>query len=105
MKKYQKITKARKILELSEQASMAEIKSNYRKLLSKWHPDKCKKNSDQCEEKTREIISAYKIIISYCNQYKFSFSKEEVNNYLSGKEWWLERFGDDPLWGNQQKPE
>ena len=48
---------------------------------------------------TRKIIDAHKVIQAYCERYRFSFAKEEVNNYLSGEEWWFERFGDDPLWG------
>lgn len=105
MKKYQEITKARKLLELPERASMDEIKSNYKNLLNKWHPDKCSENSEKCDEMTKRIIAAYNIIITYCNQYKFSFTKEEVKNYLSEEEWWFERFGNDPLWGNGKKPE
>ncbi|CAN2041288.1 Molecular chaperone DnaJ [Candidatus Magnetomoraceae bacterium gMMP-15] len=98
MNKYQEITEARKLLELSEQATMEKIKSNYRMLLSKWHPDKCNENSDQCNEMTKKIIAAYNTIIIYCNHYKFSFAQKEVNNYLSAEEWWFERFGNDPLW-------
>ena len=105
MNKYQEITEARKLLELPERATMEEIKSNYKRLLSKWHPDKCRENNEQCNEVTKKIIAAYNIIITYCNQYKFSFTKEEVKNYLSEEEWWFERFGNDPLWGNNKKPE
>jgi DnaJ-class molecular chaperone len=104
MKKYQEITKARKMLKLSERATMKEIKSNYRSLLAKWHPDKCSEDKEQCNEMTKKIIAAYKTIINYCNQYKYSFSKEEIRNYLPEDEWWFERFGDDPLWGSDKKP-
>jgi DnaJ-class molecular chaperone len=104
MNKYQEITEARKLLELPERATMEEIKSNYKRLLSKWHPDKCRENNEQCNEMTKKIIAAYNIIITYCNQYKFSFTKEEVNNYLSEEEWWFERFGNDPILGNDKKP-
>ncbi|MCD6353800.1 MAG: J domain-containing protein [Proteobacteria bacterium] len=104
MNKYQKINEARKLLGLPERATMKEIKSNYRKLINKWHPDRCSENSDQCDEMTKKIIAAYTTIISYCNQYKFSFAKEEVKKYFSVEEWWFERFGNDPLWGNDKKP-
>ena len=104
MNKYQKITEARKLLELPERATMEEIKSNYRKLVNKWHPDRCSENSDQCNEMTKKIIAAYNTIITYCNQYKFSFAEEEIKNYLSVEEWWFERFGNDPLWSSVKKP-
>ena len=99
MDKFQKIDEARRLLELDERATMNEIKSSYRRLLGKWHPDRCDGDMDRCEEMTRRIVDAYKIIIAYCKQYQFSFAKQEVNNYLSGEEWWFERFGADPLWG------
>jgi len=36
------IEKARKILKLSEKASIAEVKNSYKKLVKKYHPDKCR---------------------------------------------------------------
>jgi len=104
MNKYQKITEARKLLELPERATMQGIKSNYRKLIKKWHPDKSSDNIDTCHEMTKEVIAAYKTIMSYCNHYKFSFAKEEVKKYLSVEEWWFDRFGNDPLWTSDKKP-
>jgi DnaJ-class molecular chaperone len=99
MNKYQEITEARKLLELPERATMEEIKVKYRNLTMKWHPDRCKETKEKCTEMTAKIVAAYRIIIEYCNHYKFSFSKEEVRNHLSEEEWWFERFGKDPLWG------
>lgn len=104
MNKYTKITEARKLLGLAERATMREIKSNYRALLTRWHPDRCSENKEKCNEMTLKIIAAYKTIMTYCEQYNYSFSKEEIRNYLPEDEWWFERFGDDPLWGNKQRP-
>jgi DnaJ-class molecular chaperone len=97
--KYQDILEAKELLNLPDRASMEEIKSNYRELISKWHPDKCKEGHEKCTEMTRKIITAHDIIIKYCNHYKYSFKAEEVRTYLSAEEWWFERFGNDPLWG------
>ena len=102
---YEEITEARKTLNLPEQASMEEIKSSYRRLLTKWHPDTCSENKEICSEMTRKIVNSYRTLLAYCSQYKYSFSKEEVSKYLSAEEWWLNRFGDDPLWGKDRKPE
>ncbi len=52
---------------------------------------------------TKNIITAYKIIVEYCNNYKYSFDKEEIQKYLSDEDWWFKRFGNDPLWGNINK--
>ena len=100
MNTYQEINKARNLLELPQQATLKEIKSNYKSLLYKWHPDKCNEKKEKCHEMTKKIIAAYKTIMNYCNQYKYSFSKEEIKNYLSESEWWLERFGGDSVWGD-----
>ena len=83
MNKYQEITIARKLLELSETASMAEIKANYRRLLTEWHPDTCVDKKEKCTKQTREIIAAYKIILDYCTYYQYSFSEETVKRHLS----------------------
>ena len=101
---FQEINAARKLLELPERATLAEIKSGYRALIRKWHPDRCKDDKKTCQEMTTRIIAAYRIINDYCKNYQFSFSKEEVKRYLSAEEWWLDRFGNNPLWGSEQKP-
>jgi len=100
MSKFYEISAARKILELPERSTMPEIKSNYRRLLAKWHPDKTKENKEECAEMTRKIISAYQTILDYCLKYQYSFSEETVKRHQSPEEYWFERFGNDPLWGN-----
>ncbi len=101
MKKYQKISEARKLLELPETATEDSIKSNFKRLMTRWHPDKCQEDPEICHEMTRKIISAYKTILDYCRHYQYSFSEEAVKRHLSPEQWWFERFGDDPLWGNK----
>ena len=105
MSLFQEIKVARELLELPERASMQEIKSNYRTLIRRWHPDRCNNDKETCRQMTTRIIAAYKVISAYCQNYKFSFSKEEVKRYLPAEEWWLDRFGNNPLWGSDQKPE
>ena len=101
MSLFQQINAARTLLELPEQASLEEIKSNYRGLIRKWHPDRCRDDQEKCKEMTAQIIAAYRLISDYCKNYKFSFSKEEVDKYISAQEWWYERFGKYPLWGGE----
>lgn len=107
MKTYTKITEARNLLELPEQATLAEIKSHYRKLMKEYHPDRCAGDKTKCEKMATRLSLAYQLIMSYCSQYKFSFAKEEVRKYISEDEWWFDRFGNDPLWssGKQKKSE
>ncbi len=96
--KYQEITEARKTLELPEKATLETIKINYRRLLSKWHPDKCLENPELCKEMTHKIISAYETLMDYCSHYQYSFSEETVKRHRSPGQWWLDTFGSDPLW-------
>ena len=49
------------ILSVSKEPSASDIKSAYRKLAVKWHPDK-NKNKKEAEEKFKEINEAYEIL-------------------------------------------
>lgn len=95
LKRHQKITAARKALEIPETASMATIKANYRRLMATWHPDKNRENPEACNEMTRKIISAYQTVMEYCRHYQYSFSEETVKRHLTPEQWWHERFGDE----------
>jgi DnaJ-class molecular chaperone len=72
-------------------------------LIKKWHPDKNISEPGLAESKTREIIQAYKIIMQYCDQYQFSFSRQEVDKYLSDRERWFKQFGCDPIWASKNE--
>ena len=97
--KYQIINEARIVLELEETATMEQIKRNYRRLMNRWHPDHCNDSPDRCKEMAQKITDAYRIILDYCNNYKYSFDKKEVGKYLSEDEWRRKRYGNDPIWG------
>lgn len=99
MNTFERVEKARIILELPEQATLKEIKKNHKRLLKKWHPDHCQEEPRQCQEMAIRINEAYSIICTYLEKYKFSFARDEVEKYSTDEEWWVNRFGDDPLWG------
>lgn len=91
---------AREVLGLHDRVSLAEIKEQYRALMKQWHPDTCPESKEICEERSRRITEAYKLVTEYTGNYKFSFTKEEVAMQLSGAEWWMHKFGQ----GSAYKP-
>ena len=48
------------ILQIQKNASQNEIKTQFRQLAKKWHPDK--KQSDDAEEKMAQINMAYEVL-------------------------------------------
>jgi hypothetical protein len=91
----EQITWARNVLGLGETATLSEINGNCQNLLKKWHPDISKDDPAICNKVTKQILQAREILDVYCSQYKFSFSKQEVEKYLSPREWLIKRFEDE----------
>jgi hypothetical protein len=86
------IDQARRLLGLGELASIAEIKTAYRQMCKKWHPD-VSQGEATAKRKMKDINAAYKLLLSYCETYRFSFSPEEVESFDPDR-WWHQRFGD-----------
>ncbi len=99
MSSYEEINEARLLLRLPERATTDKIKTNYKGLMRKWHPDNCVEDPQTCEEMSKKIIAAYELISAYCEAYRFSFSKEEILEHATEEDFWLERFGKDSSWG------
>jgi len=96
---YKDVLNAKDILGLGERAGLTEIKGAYRTLCKKWHPDgRPKKDSARCHDRMKEINRAYRIILKFVEDYRYSFAKEDVVG-SSPEERWKKQFGDDPLWG------
>jgi hypothetical protein len=92
---YEQITAARQELELDETATRTEIRNKTKALLKRWHPDLCPADPIVCHQRTQRILEAQALLNAYCDGYRFSFAREEVEKYLSPEEWWLKRFYSD----------
>jgi hypothetical protein len=100
---YAQLVAAKNLLELQDRATMKEIRGAYTRLLKRWHPDTHPEDRQACCEMTAGIVEAYRVIVAYCDAYEYSFAEEELRRHLSDEEWWLDRFGQDPLWGGGRK--
>ncbi len=67
------ITEALETLNLPRLVSLKEIKSRYRELSKIYHPDINKENS-----KMVEINEAYALLKAYAENFRFTFSEEEI---------------------------
>jgi curved DNA-binding protein CbpA len=79
MANFTEIDEARKLLGLSETATLKEIKRAYKTLAHRHHPDKHSGAAGkETEEKMRRLNGAYKLLMDYCNNYNYSFREEDV---------------------------
>ncbi|MFN3660777.1 MAG: J domain-containing protein [Brevinematales bacterium] len=101
MQKPPSLREAAAILELPETFSLEELQQSYRSLLKRYHPDQCHELPLLCEEKTQQIIIAYRLLFETFKKYRISLS--DMENSVPG-EFWLKRFASDGVWGNPQPP-
>lgn len=94
MSSFEKLIKAKTLLGLGEKASLTEIKTRYRTLMKKWHPDKHKDDIDTATQMSIQINEAYETVLTYCNNYDYPFDEDSLKRVsLSPQEWWEEKFG------------
>jgi len=79
MANFMEIDEARKVLGLSEIATLKEIKKAYRTLAHRYHPDKHGGAAgEDIGEAMKRLNWAYKLLMDYCSDYKYSFREEDV---------------------------
>lgn len=100
-RQYEKIVKAKDLLGLGESATLAEIKLAYRLYAKRHHPDLAGDNGGSSGE-LQMVTEGYQALMAYCAQYKFPLVLDSSELELDAEDWWLNRFGQDPLWGKQK---
>jgi DnaJ-class molecular chaperone len=79
MADFKEIDNARRKLGLDEEATIDEIKSSYRVLSKKYHPDKhSDKDKINCEKEFKKINDAYQTVMNYTRNYRYSFDKKDI---------------------------
>ena len=78
MANFNEIEEARKLLGLGEVATLKEIKSAYRHMAQRHHPDK-HTDAESGEAKSMKRLNwAYKLLMEYCHDYQYTFREEDV---------------------------
>ena len=71
--KYKEFEQAVDSMQLCTKVSHFELKKRYRELSKVYHPDMPNADADKFDE----ITKAYKLLLSYMQEYRFSLSQEE----------------------------
>ncbi|MFN2368720.1 MAG: J domain-containing protein [Desulfurivibrionaceae bacterium] len=94
------IIAAAELLELGESATLAEIKKAYRAKAKLHHPDTADSEEEQIE--MHRLTEACEVLLNYCQNFRFPLVPDE-ESLIDDNDWWMNRFGDDPLWGKGRK--
>jgi len=77
-----RIIKYRRLLDITANTDLVELKSTYRKLIKDWHPDKYVDDDErkaEAEHKSKNIIEAYHFLVSIAPETQ-AFNLEEYTN-------------------------
>lgn len=94
------VREAADVLGIRERATLNEIRSHYRERIKEWHPDVSKNDLAESHAMTIRLNVAYDLLSDYCLNHTFSFQMEDLAKdlVLNPTDYWMERFGDDPIW-------
>ncbi|MGC9436026.1 MAG: J domain-containing protein [Methanomicrobiales archaeon] len=89
------------VLGISDHASLHEIRARYRELMKIWHPDVAENESAQAHRMAVRLTESYEVLAEYCMHHRVSLRPEDIRREMdqSPVEYWMKRFGDDPIWG------
>src|SRR6056297_3796825 len=96
---YQNPEEALGVFSLTGRATLQEIKVRHRTLVKRHHPD----SGGGKDESIRQINVAYQILLAYCRDDRFSFSREEFLEQRT-EERLRQRFAQDQVWEGWEFP-
>ena len=97
MANYNEINEARRLLRLGQAATLKEIKNAYRRLAHQYHPDNKDVFNHENHETMKKLNLAYRLLLDYCDSYKYSFEEEDVARVYPEEEGyrnWREKWAD-----------
>ena len=97
---WKQIYSAKELLGLGNKETLAEIKKTFRAKCKIHHPDMNEAELTKNNEIISQLVQAYEVLLTYCNQYQFPLIPDE-DEEVEPDDWWLDRFGQDPLWGKK----
>lgn len=97
---WEALFEAKELLGLGDCATLGEVKRSYRSKCKEYHPDLV--GGDKAKgDMMRKLTRAYDVLINHYNQFKIPLVPRDGET-LEPEDWWLDRFGQDPLWGKGQ---
>ncbi len=102
-KEWQAIDRARRVLQLGDRATLGEIKRAYHRLCKAHHPDMQGNGQEDPQESEimYRLTESYELLMRYCDEYRFPLRPQEGDIY-DAEDWWMDRFGQDPLWSRKR---
>ena len=99
MMTYRELQDALAVFGLGERATLKQIKARHRALAKTYHPDRGESADPLAMQR---VNAAYRILLAYCEGYRFSFSEAEFLEQVP-EERLRRQFGWDPVWGGEQE--
>jgi len=98
---YRQLQDALAVFGLGERATLKQIKAHHRTLAKTYHPDR---DEISDPDKMRQINTAYRVLLAYCENYRFCFSEAEFLEQVP-EERLRRQFDWDPVWGGKSSEE
>ncbi len=94
MDRWQAIEQARKALKLPKQVTRSQIRDAYRQRCRELHPDL---NQGRDTSHDMNLVNAsYTLLMDYADEYTIQLEPNEFG--MTDEEWWMHKFGQDPVW-------
>lgn len=94
---YADLQESLRIFGLRNRSSLKEIKTRHRELVKRYHPDT---GNIDGNESIQRVNAAYRILMEYVTEYRFSFAEEEFYEQ-NPDECLRQQFMDTALWGKR----